>query len=400
LAQAPNLQSDEISPEAASTPVAHLYVESGNKIAAFAAASNGKLTTISGSPFNYSLVPMGANGHYLFGFEPNSVIIDSFSMAASGALKKASSTDTNNFNVLNCSDLVAWNGVGLRVDHSGEDVYTSAIPGEFPCYSAYQTFKIDNANGDLNFVGESSGLLLGGYGLTILGNNKFAYSPSCGAAFGNSPYPVIEPYERLSSGELVTANAGVPIPAPPIDEDAPGGPTPGYYCPQSIATDPTDHVAISMYSYTQVSGEDGGNLQYGPVAIAIYTADSKGNLTTTSNAKNMATLPMDSEDSCLACSTLRMSPSGKLLAAGGSGGVVLFHFDGGKPLTKYKTLLTTDSIGQIVWDNNNHMYAVGTNSKGNGELWVYTVTPTSVTEASGSPYSISNPGSMVIHTLP
>lgn len=395
-----DLQSDESTPESASAAVAHVYVASGNKIEAFSAAANGKLTAISGSPFNYSLTPMGANGHYLFGFEPNSVIIDSFSMAANGALKKAKSVNTENFNLLNCSALVAWNGVGLRVDHTGEDLYSSAIPGEFPCYSAYQSFKIDDSNGELVFLGESAGTLLGGPGLGILGNNQFAYSPSCGAAFGNSPYPLVTPYERLSDGELVTANAGVPFPAPPDYQDPQAGPVPGYYCPQSIATDPTDHVAITLYSYTQVSGEDGGNLQYGPVAIATYTADSKGNLTTTSNAKNMATLPMGPEDSCLACGTLRMSPSGELLAAGGSGGVVLFHFNGGKPVTKYKTLLTADSIGQILWDNNNHLYAVGIDASGNGKLWVYTVTPTSVTEASGSPYSISNPGSMVVSSLP
>ena len=112
----------------------------------------------------------------------------------------------------------------------------------------------------------------------------------------------------------------------------------------------------------------------------------------------MPTLPMGPEDTCLACSTLRMSPSGKLLAAGGSGGVVLFHFNGGEPATKYKTLLANDNIGSILWDKDNHMYALGSDAKG-GKLWVYTVTPTSVTEAPGSPYSISNAASMVVQTL-
>ena len=94
---------------------------------------------------------------------------------------------------------------------------------------------------------------------------------------------------------------------------------------------------------------------------------------------------------------MRMSPSGKLLAVGGSG-LEIFHFNGGSPLTKYKTLLTTDGIGQILWDNDNHMYALGSDAKG-GKLWVYTVTPTSVTEAPGSPYSITNAGSMVVQPL-
>jgi hypothetical protein len=64
-----------------------------------------------------------------------------------------------------------------------------------------------------------------------------------------------------------------------------------------------------------------------------------------------------------------------------------------------KTLLTTDSVGQILWDNNNHMYALGSDTNGAGKLWVYTVTPTSVTEAPGSPYSITNAGGMVVQPL-
>jgi hypothetical protein len=45
------------------------------------------------------------------------------------------------------------------------------------------------------------------------------------------------------------------------------------------------------------------------------------------------------------------------------------------------------------------MYALGSDTKGAGKLWVYTVTPTSVTEAPGSPYSITNAGGMVVQSL-
>ena len=55
---------------------------------------------------------------------------------------------------------------------------------------------------------------------------------------------------------------------------------------------------------------------------------------------------------------MRMSPSGKLLAIGGSG-LEIFHFNGGNPVTKYKTLLPAFNVAQILWDNNNHMYVIG-----------------------------------------
>jgi hypothetical protein len=150
-------------------------------------------------------------------------------------------------------------------------------------------------------------------------------------------------------------------------------------------------------TYFAIDSEDGAN--YGPAVIATYTADAKGNLTTTSTFKNMATLPMGSGGSCLACAAFRMSPSGKLLAAGGTGGVEIYHFNGGSPATKYKALLPGFNVTQILWDNSNHMYAIGKTSAGAGKLYVYTVTPTSVTAAPGSPYSITSPGNIVIQPL-
>ena len=338
---------------------------------------------------------MGANGHFLFGFESGTVIIDSLSMAANGALKKVASTNTANYWPDPTCPMVTWNGQGLRIDHTGQDLYNAGIPGEFGCYSSFQSFKINNANGKLTYLGETDGIFSGGPQLSILGNNEFAYSVVCEYPFGNGATPEITAFQRLSSGELVTVTAGVPIPAAPIDTIDPANPTPGYYCPISIATDPTNHAVITYFAV------DDNGTQYGPAVIATYTADARGNLTTTSTYKNMAKLPTGFDGSntfCRACSALRMAPSGKLLAAGGYAGLVLFHFNGGNPPTKYKTLLANDNIGPILWDNKNHLYALGSDAKG-GKLWVYTVTPTSVRVAPGSPYSITNAGSMVVQPL-
>src|SRR5580658_7458513 len=84
-AQSPEAQTDENAPETTSAPVAHVYVGNGNQVLAFSAAADGKLTRVPGSPFNYGLSWMGANGHYLFGFEGSGTIIASFSMASDGA---------------------------------------------------------------------------------------------------------------------------------------------------------------------------------------------------------------------------------------------------------------------------------------------------------------------------
>ncbi len=393
-----------------STAVARVYVNSGSKIVAYSAAANGKLTAVTGSPFSLNATLMTGNSHYLFGFEPNSTKIDSLSMASNGALKKAVTTTPQTFS----SCPIITTGQGMRVDHSGGYLY-NGINGTGPggdgwCTMSYQTFKIES-NGELTFL-NSDGLI--GYGgtslalgtnaqLGFLGNNKFAYYPYCYFQEGVGPNPGIYAFERMSNGELAdTPDEGdfnAALPDAPNDNYNPDGGDSGYYCPLSIATDPTDHYAMTMYAQDYI--RDGDTIQsYGPVVIGSFTANSKGDLTTTSTYQNMPTLPVDKNwnNHCLACATLRMSPSGKLLAAGGPAGLFLFHFNGASPVTKYKTLLAGENITSILWDDSNHMYVLGSDSKG-GKLWVYTVTPTSVTEASGSPHAITSPGNMYVHSL-
>jgi hypothetical protein len=90
-------------------------------------------------------------------------------------------------------------------------------------------------------------------------------------------------------------------------------------------------------------------------------------------------------------SALSVSPSGKLLAAGGNGFQV-FHFNQANPVTRYTGLLQPKiQFLQFGWDKNNHLFALGSRA-----LYVYTVTPTSIKEAPGSPYSIPEASSVIV----
>jgi hypothetical protein len=122
--------------------------------------------------------------------------------------------------------------------------------------------------------------------------------------------------------------------------------------------------------------------------LATYTANANGTLTTTSTYKNMPDVDLPFT------TTLSISPSGKLLAVGGKG-FQIFHFDGSDPITHYSGALQTGvTIQEFGWDKANHLYALG-----GGELFVYTVTPTNITEAPGSPYSIPESSSVIVLTL-
>jgi len=238
--------------------------------------------------------------------------------------------------------------------------------------TAIQTFAIAKGSGDLTFKAETvpggnaeAGL---SYPPSILGNDTFAYAPSdfgcCGSPPGWSGFAL------QSDGRLedMTFN---------LSYDS-GLTLPFAYVPFLAASDPTNHLA-AVVSYNT------GESEYGPPQLASYSVNSKGDFSTTSTRKNMPYMEISP-------TSMNMSPAGNLLAVGGwssknsdpaAQGLQVFHFNGGDPVTPYTKTLTKSQIYQIRWDNSDHLYALG----GPG-LYVFSITPTSSTEAPGSPYSI------------
>src|SRR5215472_4800420 len=84
-----------------SSTVAYVYVSNNpngvGAINGYSADSTGKLTAIAGSPFPSSVSYMALNGAWLFGTE-NFTYIDSFSIAANGALQQVSQINAAQYN--------------------------------------------------------------------------------------------------------------------------------------------------------------------------------------------------------------------------------------------------------------------------------------------------------------
>jgi hypothetical protein len=192
-------------------------------------------------------------------------------------------------------------------------------------------------------------------GLSFIGNNEYAYGASTG-----SDDSQVYGFQRNGNGDLTYLNFNVPIP--------------NYDAAYLAAADPKNHLAISVLPYT--SPQPGP----GPARLAVYTIESSGDLSTNSTTENMPSVEVNN------VIALNMSPSGALLAVGGSSGLQVFHFNGSSPITHYTGLLTIDEIDQIFWDNDNHLYAI---SHSHGKLFVFKATPTSVSQAPGSPHSVS-----------
>ncbi|HVR27241.1 MAG TPA: hypothetical protein VMU26_28420 [Candidatus Polarisedimenticolia bacterium] len=154
------------------------------------------------------------------------------------------------------------------------------------------------------------------------------------------------------------------------------------YCPYLAAADSANHVAVPVEALNHSSLQPSGAYQ-----LAAYSADRSGNLSTTSTYRNMPKVAVASVTS------VSVSPSGKLLAVGGSAGLQVFHFNGSSPITHFTGLLTKDEVDQVAWDNDSHLYAI---SRSAGNLFVFTVTSTGCSQAAGSPYAIISPESVSV----
>ena len=113
--------------------------------------------------------------------------------------------------------------------------------------------------------------------------------------------------------------------------------------------------------------------------LASFTANSKGELTTTNTSEDMPSIAGSG------INVMRLSPAGNLLAVATGTGVQIFHFNGSKPITKFTGVIGTSGyVSDLQWDKNNHLYLINGAS---GNLLVYTVTTSSAVEATGSPYA-------------
>jgi hypothetical protein len=354
----------------AENPVAFVYVSSNpnnsstNQINAFAASSNGKLTPVIGSPFADDVTNMAVNGKYLFGSTRNGIYVASFAIEPDGALRWTHSSDIVRYNQGECG-----NSGPLFLDHTGASLYDMEFDGNACANNVYHSFAVNKSSGQLHNLGGGPASSWFYLPATFIGNNIYAYTATC----LSNMYWQISGFKRASNGLLSQINLSAPLPTAKQGD---------FWCPSQAAADPTNHVAITLQPVDASTFNSDGAAQ-----LATYTADAAGNLHIASTRAKMPTTSVGSVTS------IGMSPSGKLLAVGGSAGLQVFHFNGASPITHDTGLLTTKPIDQFFWDNTNHLYAI---SRSAGKLYVFTVTPTSATQAPGSPYSIAHPQYIIV----
>ena len=353
---------------AATSPAAYIYVQTAAGVVGYSAAANGALTKISGSPFKTTGLLAGSTGYAFYSVGTD--LIHTYSLASNGAIgAQVSQINTQNYSGADCGQALA--GAAGVLDHSGKYFYN--LLNNYGDCAAYQTYSVGK-NGVLTFnnwtqVSQESG------GVTtiptILGNESFAYAISSSGHQAN-----IIGFQRETAGDLQAIT---------FNETDPTNPETSW-TPSLVTADPTNHLAALLLANDSTPGQ-----------LASYTVDTHGNITSTNTSANMPFADF-------APTNLSMSPSGLLLAVGGSypltygvgNGLQIFHFNGANPITSYSELLTNVDIDSVKWDTSNHLYAI---SNSTNRIYVYTVTPTSISAAPGSPFTITAPIALFVKAL-
>jgi len=349
---------------AQSSPSAYVYLLNsltGNAVEldGYSADSNGSLTLLLGSPFWTGATMDGwglaHTAHWLFASD--GVSIYSFSIASNGSLKEVSSINAQQYTGNDNGETV---GI-LTLDHTGSTLYASMGDGTG---DNQILFFQKGSSGDLTYFGTTE--VNNEYGvLNFLGNNQYAYGSGCFQAEGH-----FYGFSRASDGSLTSFSPSMQDPTNPN----------GDYCDDLSAADPINHLAVSMYA------ENFNPYSLGPPAyLAVYTADSSGNLSTNSTSQNMPSAAVGTTQD------IKISPAGNLLSIAGTSGLQVFHFNGSNPITPYTGLIAAHNIRGLAWDANNHLFAIGS-----GKVNAFRVTSTGYKQAPGSPYAINAIGLTVL----
>lgn len=333
----------------------------------YSVATNGELTPIPGP-----LPVLGAaaiSGNYLFAVGSDGPHLESYLIGDDGSLTKIQS--------LNVEDIYNH----LLVNHSGTNLYLQ-IENENGV--AYRSYRIDQVSGKLSVESTTNFSFDTAWLYALSSDDHYAYG---GYAYvGYSP-----PWSSTETGycHLAYFATGPDGALSPNQTELPAmsAPSGQTFCPWALQADNTGHIAAAIQG-------NAGYLDF-PERLTSFTINADGSLSSTSTAENMATPSMG-------ISSISLSPSGTLLAVGGSTGIQIFNFYGAAPITPNSSIFTvppTNGGAQwaFAWDHHEHLYALEIEvDLSKNKLYVFTVTSKSFVQAPGSPYTIPDADALMV----
>jgi hypothetical protein len=282
----------------ATTPVAHVYVQTTKGVNLYNAAPNGQLTLASGSPFKTVGLMVGTNGKFFFSNGTNLIHVYAMNTSTGAIGKEVANIDTSLYSGSECGTtgptFLDHTGQYIYLEHdNARDEYQDLILLLDPVLQGQRHDRpTDLPGGNRQPVRRS--LLPSSKGLYRDGQRCFCI---CDLEEGyGSNY--ITGFHRESGGALNIWSGH--------ETDPPTYGSDWGWLQFGVAVDPTNHIATIA-----VQEQDVPMGPYAPPLLASYTVDTQGNISTTNIWQTMV-------KPVIYPTSLNMSPSGKLLAAAGN----------------------------------------------------------------------------------
>jgi hypothetical protein len=363
------------------TNVARVYVQTAKGVNVYTASSTGKLTLVSGSPFKNTVGLMigTAGSHFI---TVGTTYLHSYAIKSTGAIG-AQVAQINTALYPGAADCGTTHGG--TIDRTGTEAYIQLEPeGIGGQCDGLQSYKVNATSGAFTFGGIAEFAGISGTvirsPLVVAGNNGHAYTFT-----EDYCENFLNRFYRDSFGAMNDDDSTITFPPPPNG---------GEYFALAMTSDNqnvhTGHMAVALQvNYGDCEG-------FSPPALAAYTVDYYGNLSYNGamlkTAINPASMAINPQGNLLAVSAATSNP----FYTKDGPGLQVFHFNGGKPITGYSNFLTKDPISSVAWDKSYHLYAT---SRATNKLYVFTITPTSITPVAGSPFTLSGPSTLVVRPL-
>jgi hypothetical protein len=228
---------DEAVSNKAAVPVAHVYVQTTPGAMVYAAAANGQLTPVAGSPFKVTGQMEDISGKLLFSV--GNTYLHTYPIESNGAIgRQISQINTASYGGSECGGTA---GQGSVLDHSGKYLYVQL--NESGGCAAWQSYRVE-PDGFLQFIGDveyyvadldEDGYALSSAPPTISSNDKFGYGAfnwGYGSLWNNSWSAF-----QIATGGLLEANSS-------FNSTGPNGNGKYIYTPLLAAADNADHLAV------------------------------------------------------------------------------------------------------------------------------------------------------------
>ena len=353
------------------------YVGAGNGagsyISGFAVSPDGTAQPVPGSPFSGASFSLVGTRSYLFATDGRNLV--TYTVAGDGSLTDTSSVDGTAYDLDRQSS-----GVGaLSLTPDGRNLYTDEWYFD-GANNAYLSWRV-GSNGQLSYIPSPTSFppyaTAGGWPFSFTTDSRFAYTWSIcsrdGAAWG---------YVRRTDGALTQRPMETyGPPAQPGQESS--------SCSQAVAVSALGYAAIAW---------NGDYCCGGPPVIATYRIAADG----------MLQFVPDSEQS-ISCteSPMAFDPAGRYLAVA-CNGIQVYELGVQGQLTPVGSRVQTNiAFGNLSWDASSHLYGITDqnsqacqNEDSACGLYIFKFNAGVLSLAAGSPYRISQPGSLAVLPAP